>query len=54
VVEQNATIESMFSGYKFVPREDIVFSGYRFVPREYHHEEEPVVGDAAIADSGSR
>ena len=54
VVEQNATIESMFSGYKFVPREDIIFSGYRFVPREYHHEEEPVVGDAAIADSGSR
>ena len=32
-VEQNATIESIFSGYKFVPREDLIHSGYRFVPR---------------------
>jgi len=32
-VEQNATMESIFSGYKFVPREDLVHSGYRFRPR---------------------
>jgi Ni/Fe-hydrogenase 1 B-type cytochrome subunit len=32
-VEQNGTMESIFSGYKFVPREDLVHSGYRFVPR---------------------
>lgn len=32
--EANATVESIFSGYKFVPPEDIVFSGYRFKPRE--------------------
>jgi hypothetical protein len=30
-VEQNATIESIFSGYKFVPREDVIYSGYRFL-----------------------
>ncbi|HLK10610.1 MAG TPA: Ni/Fe-hydrogenase, b-type cytochrome subunit [Candidatus Binatia bacterium] len=33
VVEANATVESMFSGYKFVPREDLVYSGYRFIDR---------------------
>jgi Ni/Fe-hydrogenase 1 B-type cytochrome subunit len=32
-VEQNATMESIFSGYKFVPREDLIESGYRFRPR---------------------
>ena len=32
-VEANATIESIFSGYKFVPREDLEFSGYRFINR---------------------
>lgn len=32
-VEQNATMESIFSGYKFVPREDLIHSGYRFQPR---------------------
>lgn len=32
-VEQNATMESIFSGYKFVPREDLIHSGYRFRPR---------------------
>ena len=32
-IEANATIESIFSGYKFVPREDLRFSGYRFVNR---------------------
>ena len=33
-VEANATVESIFSGYKFVPREDLVYSGYRFVDRK--------------------
>lgn len=33
-VEANATIESIFSGHKFVPREDLIYSGYRFEPRE--------------------
>ncbi|HEY7444955.1 MAG TPA: Ni/Fe-hydrogenase, b-type cytochrome subunit [Vicinamibacterales bacterium] len=32
-VEANATMESIFSGYKFVPREDLEFSGYRFINR---------------------
>jgi Ni/Fe-hydrogenase 1 B-type cytochrome subunit len=29
-IEQNATMESIFSGFKFVRREDLVHSGYRF------------------------
>jgi Ni/Fe-hydrogenase 1 B-type cytochrome subunit len=33
-VEANATVESIFSGYKFVPREDLTYSGYRFIDRE--------------------
>jgi Ni/Fe-hydrogenase 1 B-type cytochrome subunit len=33
-IEANATVESMFSGYKFVPPEDLVYSGYRFVDRK--------------------
>ena len=36
-VEANATVESIFSGYKFVPREDLVFSGYRFIDRKDTH-----------------
>jgi Ni/Fe-hydrogenase 1 B-type cytochrome subunit len=32
-VEANATMESIFSGWKFVRREDLVHSGYRFRPR---------------------
>jgi len=36
-IEQNGTIESIFSGYKFVPREDLEKSGYPFVL----HEEPP-------------
>jgi Ni/Fe-hydrogenase 1 B-type cytochrome subunit len=32
-VEGNGTLESIFSGYKFVPPEDLVYSGYRFVDR---------------------
>jgi hypothetical protein len=34
IVEANATVESIFSGTKFVPREDLVYSGYRFVDRQ--------------------
>ncbi|HET7294435.1 MAG TPA: Ni/Fe-hydrogenase, b-type cytochrome subunit [Vicinamibacteria bacterium] len=30
-VEARGTIESMASGYKFVPREDLHYSGYRFL-----------------------
>lgn len=33
-VEQNATMESIFSGYKFVPRGDLIHSGYRFILRK--------------------
>jgi Ni/Fe-hydrogenase 1 B-type cytochrome subunit len=32
-VEANATVESIFSGWKFVPREDLEPSGYRFRSR---------------------
>lgn len=32
--EANATVESIFSGYKFVPPEDLVLSGYRYAERE--------------------
>ena len=35
-VESNATVESIFSGHKFVPREDLIFSGYRFIDRGTH------------------
>jgi Ni/Fe-hydrogenase 1 B-type cytochrome subunit len=33
-VEGNATMESIFSGYKFVQRDDVVYSGYRFLDKE--------------------
>ncbi len=33
-VEARGTIESMASGYKFVPCEDLVYSGYRFLGDE--------------------
>jgi Ni/Fe-hydrogenase 1 B-type cytochrome subunit len=33
-IEANATMESIFSGFKFVPREDLVYSGYRFIDRQ--------------------
>jgi len=33
-IEANATTESMFSGYKFVPPEDLEHSGYRFINRK--------------------
>ncbi len=38
-VEANATMESIFSGYKFVPKEDLEFSGYRFVNRRHQIDE---------------
>jgi Ni/Fe-hydrogenase 1 B-type cytochrome subunit len=34
MIEANATVESIFSGYKFVPREDLTYSGYRFINRQ--------------------
>ena len=33
-VEKNATVESIFTGYKFVPREDLQYSSYRFIDRK--------------------
>jgi hypothetical protein len=30
-VEARGTVESMASGYKFVPCEDLVYSGYRYL-----------------------
>jgi Ni/Fe-hydrogenase 1 B-type cytochrome subunit len=33
-VEANGTVESIFSGYKFVPRDDLEYSGYRFIDRK--------------------
>lgn len=38
-VEANATMESIFSGYKFVPKEDLEFSGYRFINRRHQVDE---------------
>ncbi|MCP4205084.1 MAG: Ni/Fe-hydrogenase, b-type cytochrome subunit [bacterium] len=35
-VEANATVESIFSGHKMVPREDLIYSGYRFIDRHTH------------------
>lgn len=32
-VEARGTVESMASGYKFVPCEDLIYSGYRFLDR---------------------
>ena len=32
-VEGNATMESIFSGYKFVNRHDVIYSGYRFLDK---------------------
>lgn len=34
IIEANGTMESIFSGYKFVPPEDLEFSGYRFINRQ--------------------
>jgi len=34
IIEANGTMESIFSGYKFVPHEDLEFSGYRFINRK--------------------
>jgi Ni/Fe-hydrogenase 1 B-type cytochrome subunit len=37
-VEGNATIESIFSGYKFVHRDDVTYSGYRFLSKKEDHD----------------
>jgi len=34
IIEANGTMESIFSGYKFVPPEDLEYSGYRFINRQ--------------------
>ncbi len=39
-VEANGTMESIFSGFKWVPREDLIYSGYRFIDRREVHDEE--------------
>jgi Ni/Fe-hydrogenase 1 B-type cytochrome subunit len=36
-VEGNGTIESIFSGYKFAHRDDVVYSGYRFLSKKDDH-----------------
>jgi Ni/Fe-hydrogenase 1 B-type cytochrome subunit len=36
-VEARGTIESMASGYKFVPKEDLVYSGYRYFSHKDAH-----------------
>ncbi len=53
-VEANATVESIFSGYKFVPAEDVVYSGYRFVSREESVPERPRKGDPSRKTGGGR
>jgi Ni/Fe-hydrogenase 1 B-type cytochrome subunit len=36
-VEANATTESIFSGYKFVHKDDVIYSGYRYIdPKDIH------------------
>lgn len=61
-LEANGTMESMFSGLKFVPPEDLVYSGYRFKERRVLHDEELArrkedraerKANAAADDSGS-
>jgi len=44
-VEANGTVESIFSGHKFVPPEDLVFSGYRFKQRRELHAKSKSAGD---------
>ena len=41
IVEGNGTVESIVSGYKFVPHEDLVYSGYRFRERPVAPPEKP-------------
>jgi Ni/Fe-hydrogenase 1 B-type cytochrome subunit len=48
-VEANGTVESMFSGHKFVRPEDLVYSGYRFKQRRELH-----ARSQSASDSGSR
>ncbi len=44
-VEATGTMESMFSGHKFVRPEDLVYSGYRFKQRKELHEQAQQAGD---------
>lgn len=41
-VEKNGTLESIFSGFKTVHREDLIYSGYRFL--EPHDPPKPIDG----------
>jgi Ni/Fe-hydrogenase 1 B-type cytochrome subunit len=40
-IEANATMESMFSGYKFVHKDDVIYSGYRHIDPLDIHEPQP-------------
>ena len=36
-VESTATVESIFSGFKFVHKDDVIYSGYRYIdPKDIH------------------
>ena len=36
-IEANGTTESIFSGYKFVHKDDVIYSGYRYIdPKDIH------------------
>ena len=36
-IEGNGTTESIFSGYKFVHKDDVIYSGYRYIdPKDIH------------------
>ena len=38
-IEANATTESIFSGYKFVHKDDVIYSGYRYIdPKDIHEQ----------------
>ncbi len=56
-VEARGTVESMASGYKFVPAEDLVYSGYRYLDHrdlEPHEETAATVADAKAKDDRPR
>jgi hypothetical protein len=40
-IEGNATIESIFSGYKFVQKDDVIYSGYRYFDPKDIHDQHP-------------
>ncbi|MGH9366822.1 MAG: Ni/Fe-hydrogenase, b-type cytochrome subunit [Thermoanaerobaculia bacterium] len=49
-VEANATVESIFSGYKFVPPEDVIYSGYRYVSRSESPERQRLLASEKSPD----